>query len=531
LFVLLAARAHAQEDEWREVAVRVTAVELRDIDLDAGSDEHVAVGDRVVLQPEGSSGRDAVVRSVTRHTARAEVIGSLDGLRTGIRGVVLVPRARVTPRETPDHPPWSIDLEGWDSEQPLLTDAYVTTRDERPLELHGRAWFAGDLTSSGESGQDDHGSLREGLRLGWENPFGHGGTAELELDGVQRWTDSEGGLVSDDSSVRIERLSYAHGGTRTEPVRWEAGRFLQYGFPELGVLDGFEYTRRLESGDEVGASAGFMPELSIDRTTGDDAQTAVYYRHLRGALELGGALQKTWHAGAPDRDLFLATFALRPSAPLSLRAGVWVDLYGAEDEAKSSGPELTEARMSVNWFEPTHGAALHASRVRWPDLERFEFTPVTLEELTDGVVDRQGVSAWRRLGEDWRVSARLDRWSDENSDGQGYELRAALRERVLSGGEVGVALFSNQGLYADSAGVRLDAWQATSVGTWRVGLDLVENDQAGVVGPFATLERTTLRAAWDQSIGNDWHVSLHGELRSGDEQDSTYVGFLLTRIF
>src|SRR5215813_259492 len=69
------------------------------------------------------------------------------------------------------------------------------------------------------------------------------------------WNDLDG-TINGVSGV-LYRLSYSIGGDRFAPDRIEVGRFLQYGMPEFGVLDGVEWDRRLAGGDSFGASVGF----------------------------------------------------------------------------------------------------------------------------------------------------------------------------------------------------------------------------------------------------------------------------------
>ena len=90
----------------------------------------------------------------------------------------------------------------------------------------------------------------------------------------------------------IQRLSYFQGGTRFSEKRWEAGRFLQHGMPEFGVLDGFEWTHRREGGDQFGASVGFMPQPDDDYESFADFQLAAYYLWVadhREELTIGGS--------------------------------------------------------------------------------------------------------------------------------------------------------------------------------------------------------------------------------------------------
>ena len=46
-------------------------------------------------------------------------------------------------------------------------------------------------------------------------------------------------------------------------MRWEAGRFLQNGMPEFGVIDGGEWSSRRKNGDRYGISREVQDEYSL----------------------------------------------------------------------------------------------------------------------------------------------------------------------------------------------------------------------------------------------------------------------------
>jgi hypothetical protein len=529
--LLLAPLSGARQKDNTPIDVRLLALDGRRIQLDAGRAAQVAAGDHVVLQPVAGTARDAIVRSVTQKTCWAELVGPVAGIQVGIEGQILVPSSRLKAKaDSPAHPPWSQDLDLWNREAPLLSKPPTSAPSSRSYDLHGRVWTNADWSFDNQRQGNDSGRARLGLSADWIDPFEQGGALQLELRALDRWSDGSGGPGADEMLLGLERASYATGGTAREPVRVEYGRFLQHEFPELGLLDGVEYTRRLDSGSHLGASAGFLPDFTPERRTGDDQQVSVYYKYTSGperTLELGSALQKTWHEGSPDRDLLLGTLLYRPLAPLTLRGGVWIDLYDSGDAPKSSGMELSQGQLSASYFGSKSGASLGLSRYRWPVLLRNELPPLLQEDLASGQVDRTYLSSWHRFDGGLRLSGRVDRWQDEDSDGHSGELRIASQDTFISQGEVSAAVTWSEAQFSRLNGLRFGAWRSTSLGTWRLDLLLSEQTPAGA----DSFGSSTLRASWDQSFYTDWQLSLHAQQSVGDEQDSTYLGFTLTRSF
>jgi hypothetical protein len=522
--LLLAGAALAQEgDGDRLVRLRVTRVDGRFVELDVGAASGLRKGDVVTLRTESLGPRKAIVRAASEATARAEVVGSIAGVSVGTLGEVQVPEARLQP-EQEEHPPWSAPIEGWDEDTPLLAEGAKISPEERPLLLNGRAWTEWQSTSTELV---DYGNTRAGLSLDAENPYGLGGVLETELRFVDQRADGATSSTNLDQAMRVERLSYAVGGTRFEPERWQVGRFLHYGVPELGVLDGAEYTHRLPSGSRLGAATGYLPQLRGDRRTGEDLSVAVYYKHLFDAeagLEGGVAVQKTWHEGEADRDLLVLTHEWAPGGPWSLRASALLDLYGSEDQFKD-GTELTEGRVTASWFEDGTGASLSLSRMAWPELLRNEFPEQVAEVLAEGQVDRADLYTWTRW-DDWRLSASLDSWADQDGSGGSAELRAALQDRLFPDGEVGASVRTRTGRFLEGETARLFAAWWGSRGTWRADLDLSDVDTSA----SSTIADTWLRLSWDTRLGQDWQLSLRATAQRGDFDSDSFT-ISLARFF
>ena len=266
LLVLLCSVA-AQEVQTQRLDVRVTAVSGASIHIDHGSDEHLEPGDVVRLMPIGSPEATAVVRSVTRNSARCQLPSESLGIEIGVRGEVLIPVGRGAGEQEREHPAWSYPPEEWDEEMPLLAPPRALMASERDTRLSGR-WYA-QLDSTWDSLDDRRYLLgRSGIDLLIENPFGRGGGLHFDAELYSRASHFDNRTDEDETELRLDRLSYYWGGVRESPRRFEVGRFLQREFPEFGVLDGLEFTQRLASGDRVGGSLGSCPNRSRRWTRG-----------------------------------------------------------------------------------------------------------------------------------------------------------------------------------------------------------------------------------------------------------------------
>jgi hypothetical protein len=269
--------------------------------------------------------------------------------------------------------------------------------------------------------------------------------------------------------------------------------------------------------------------------TGDDLQVAATWRHLAGSkdqLELGLGLQKTWHEGEADRDLAVGTLDWRPDPSWNLHGTAWVDFYGSDEAVKSSGAELTQATLNVaKRFSSVGGVTLFGTHMRYPDLLRNEFTPIDPVSLDDFENTRFGASAWRELARKVRLSGRVSYWMDDESDGLTGELRLGVRDRILSHGELALALFGGDGKYSQVMGARLTASRSFAQGWWTLGWESALHEQDDFAGAQAELWQHVVRASFDRDLGESWDLSLWGDQRFGDEQQATTVGLSLRRRF
>ncbi len=532
----------AQDPGMRRVEARVTASSPGLATLDRGNDAGLQPGDRVRLHPLGAAVLEGRVEQVGARDATVRLNDPAAAVDIGARAEAFVPADRIqepggeAPGQPPAHAPWSRPPDEWTQDMPLLAKSQGRKPEQRPVEWSGRFFSSVDHTT--DRGSDDDRSYlyaRSGADLDARNPFGRGGELRIDFEVNHRADSNPGYPDESETGLRLDRLSWSVGGDRHAPRRWEFGRFLHREFPEFGVADGADFSARLSPANTFGASFGYLPELDSDYATGKDLQTSLYWSHTSGErreLRAGAGFQKTWHRGSADRDLFLAKLSWSPPAGLNFYSTAWVDLYGSEDTAKSSGAELTQLFSSLGWrAEGGDGVRLGYSRIRFPQLLRLQISQITLAQLSDNQTDRIDLSAWKRLNADLRLSGRVDSWSDEDDSGGGGQLRMDWRGPLFANGNLGAALFTNQGQFSSVTGLRLDADWATGLGSWRISWESAQFSQEDFVGDQEELLQHALELSWDLYGGTGWSCSSYLEQRLGDEIDSTTLGFYLQHRF
>lgn len=527
----------AQEDEALvRIEVRVTANVPGSAQIDLGAEVGIRPGDRVRFFPFGGATVEGEVATVDERQAWVTLRDPAAEVDLGTRGELRVPvraKAGVEEEAAVEHPPWAYGQDAFDETMPLLAEVKVPKPEDRPLQFSGRWFTTYETTSDDEGGGRDYDFFGTGLDLLWENPFERGGGLHLDMEYDRRSVDVPDEGSESEDFLRLERLSYAWGGTREVPRAWEVGRFLQHGMPQFGVLDGVEMIHRRENGDRYGGSFGLMPEPTADFETGDDVQVAGFYRWVRGEreeLSFSTGLQKTWHEGEADRDLFVADLRYYPTTGWNAAASAWVDWY-SDEQAKDDGLELTQLYAGVGHRWDRTGVNLTLSKLRFPELLRREYDPITLEQLVDNEVDRISLSGWRRVTDDVRVRARIDNWSDEDSSGGGGSVGVSVADLVGARSRADFELFTNQGQFSDVFGGRMAFGWHTDAGFFDVGFEHGVYEQADFDGSQGELSQDRLRASWDLQPGEDWDLSLYAENRFGDEQSSNTLGFFLQRSF
>ncbi len=270
-------RTHPGAIERRQA--RVTATSGGSVYLNIGRDAGLRPGDEVTFFPPNDGIVNGTVQSLSATSARCTILSGQNNVDIGTRAEVLLPtdrlsleqeRAEPRPRSLPEHPPWTATPENWDENQPLLAaPAYARPASERDLQLHGRMFASYMHTLNQLDFQNQYSLGRVGTSMWMENPFRRGGG--LHIDGE---LNRRGAFLDDQPDDlygpgRLDRISYYWGGSETQPLRFEMGRFLSSEFPEFGVLDGTELVYRTASGNRIGASVGLLPQpfpnLGCDR--------------------------------------------------------------------------------------------------------------------------------------------------------------------------------------------------------------------------------------------------------------------------
>jgi len=537
------ASATEQDDvrvEFRVLSVTPAGDDAAVLRVDQGAAAGLRPGDRVTFLPLAGTPVPGTVRAAEPREATVEVPRRAGEVAPGVVGEALVPADRFEDQAEPradGRPPIPWDEEGvpWAEDVPLLAEVEPRTREEREPAWRGRVYMTGDLIRDRERfGREDRFG-RLGLDARGSNLFGRGGVLRVDGEFNVRDTDVDDGQGEQETLARLDRLSYALGGGREHARRIEVGRFLPGEVPELGLLDGVEVGYRTERGHRFGASAGFLPSFDRDRSTGDTLQVASWAMFAVDPderLQLGGALQKTWHRGEADRDLLLARMRWTPAGPWSATATAWFDLYRAEDGPKDEGLELTQFFGSVTRrFGRAGAVSVLASENRYPFLLRDGVQDLPEDILRRGRNRRTTLSGWTRVTDDDRITVRVDRWSDQEEDGVGGELGW---QRALGGGALDrleLAGFSREGRFGDVVGLRAGTGGPALGGRWRAHVDVGRYEQADFTGELEELLQNALLLGWDGALGDDWFLSLTGSYRFGDEQDTIALGFLLQRSF
>ena len=528
-------------------------LELRVVDgqpgratLDRGRVDGLRAGDRVVLRPRDGLPIEGRVTDVAERSATVEFDDAARTAAPGTRGEAWVPRSRraeappVQPVEPaqpgqapPEHPAWPQQDSGWQQGMPLLTEVPALHPEQRSPVVHGRWYVIADHVIDFDSDYS-YGFDRAGIDSTWENAFGNG--AELNLGVEGNWRNAVVPDVDDEHEtyLRLDRLSYVLGGNRFVPRRVEFGRFLQYGMPELGVLDGIELSTRVSGGNSYGLSLGYMPEPDAEQESFRDLQIAGWYRWVgdeteRSALQLG--VQQSWHDYSNDRQLVLARVDLAPRQGWDLHAEAWVDYYTAGDAAKGAGFELTQAILSVGrLFEGGSSLVLTGTHVSFPEMDRWEFNPVSAAQLADDHVERIALRARQHTGKMWlREEAGI--WTDQDEQGGDAELGFEFERMFVEGGRLELA-----GYGADSAtsalwGLRAALGRQLETGSWELGYQFAQYDFTGFTDANDQLPQHRLRISREFHTASGWSFSAHGEWLHFANDDSLAAGLYLQKSF
>ncbi|MBL8863662.1 MAG: hypothetical protein JNK02_16855 [Planctomycetes bacterium] len=547
---VLASAVHAQDAAPVLVEMRVVAAAPRRATVDRGALDGLEVGDRVTFRLRDGGERTGRVVELSERTAVVEPTDAAFVAIAGMRVEARLPAARfelveevieepLTPEpaaegvELPERPPWQRPDDGWTDSMPLLAKVRPFRPEERERQLVGRAWTSLDHFASTEGDRSDT-LVRVGFDAELLNPFSQGGRLALDVEWNRRETDVPDDDDDSRSDLRLDRLSYAWGGHRFARDRIEIGRFLHSEFPEFGVIDGVEWSRRLGGGGSLGASLGFMPEWDTLDEEGRDQEVAAWYLWAADeseVLALGAGYQKTFRDLDADRDLVVLKAAYLPLRAWTAQATAWVDFYSAGDDPKASGPELTQAWFTTGRaWEGGHSLDLSYRHLAFALTDRQEFLPVAQAQLADDRYDRAAVTARQRFG---HVGLREEAgvWSDEDEEGFDAELAFLVDDLLYDGALFEAAGFVTQGRFTELAGWRAALGGRGGVATWRLGYEFVVNRYEGFSADNDDLPHHRATGDLDWFTASGWSLTLHGETLLYDQETGWAASLYLQRSF
>ncbi len=526
-------------------------LELRVVDgqagratLDRGRVDGLRAGDRIVLRPREGLPIEGHVTEVSERSASVEFDDPARTAEPGTRGEAWVPRERLAsvppaqPTEPqpapPEHPTWPTSDQNWQQGMPLLTEVPALRPAQRSPAVHGRWYVIADhLVDLG--GQYSYGFDRAGIDSTWSNAFGNGADVHLGVEGNWRNAVVPDADDEHETYLRLDRLSYILGGNRFVPERVEFGRFLQNGMPELGLLDGVEWSTRIAGGNSYGASFGYMPEPDARQESFRDLQLAAWYRWVgdeteRSALQIGA--QQSYHDYSNDRQLLLARVDLAPKRGWDFHGAVWVDYYTAHDAAKGAGLELTQALFSLaRVFAGGSSLTLTGTHVTFPQMDRWEFPPVSAAQLSNDHVERIALRARQSTDSHLWLREEAGLWSDQDVQGGDAELGFEFERIAFGEGRARVAAFGSDSATSAFWGLRLGLGRQLDDGSWDLGYEFTQYDFTGFTSANDQLPQHRVRLSREFHTAGGWSFSAHGEWLHYADQDSLAAGIYLQRSF
>jgi hypothetical protein len=519
------------------VPLLVTAASDRSVYLDHGRDVGLQVGTFVRLFPPGSGEVEVQVRAVSQTSARADLPPEVPLPPIGTRGEArVVPPAANAPAPTPPpprpevpaHPPWTRREAARTDDQPLLVPTFGQRPDQRPTSLDGR-WFLSSQWNLDRADQRDsqYWLLRSGVRADATNYLGTGERIRFAGEFDDRRQDADDRPASDDQNGRIDLASVAFGTEAYTPTGAEFGRFFSPHLPEIGLVDGAEFVRRFEGGVRIGAGFGAYPRPFPARDAGDDYGVHAFVDYTADAARTFAAalgVQKTWHLGAPDRDLLLLRGEWRPHRKLWLQGNGKVDFYTGSDDIKGRGLELTELMLQSRWDGGDWTTGVLASRFTWPELKRSEYQDLPPELVRDGFVDRLGWNASLRLAEPVSLRVRADLWRDQDRDGRTLGLDADWRSVWSQSSALSLATFWNDGGYSGGPGLRLTARDRIGALLWRASYRWYHYELSALVSGPESYTRQSAEIGISMPIGRSGDLDLSCERWFGEREDAFAIG-------
>ena len=541
-WILLALPLRGQGGALERVSLRVTGERAGGVVvIDRGAGDGLVRGDRIVFQPKNGA---RVAGSVSHLDDRGAFVKLEDPsavLAPGTRGFARVPISRFEVQrsappvaDAPEHAPWENRDEDFTSDQPLLAQVRAVRPERRPRRISGRTTVQADHRLTGENGRSD-GFYRLGADVLVENPLGRGGELHIDAEANHRFTQLPQDPDEYKRKLRVDRLSYVVGGTRFSDRRYEGGRFLQHGMPEFGVLDGFEYSRRLANGHRWGASAGFMPEPDLDYDTGKDFQLAAWYEWVADKTErlsAAAGYQKSWHNTAPDRDLIVGRLRYLPDEGWNFHGATWIDVYSDSDDNKGAGLGLTQAYLSTGRrWKRDNALNITYSHLEFAEIDRFEFTPVTAQQLADDHRDRLALTGTKSLGRKRRMHTSLGGWIDEDDNGSDASLGLGLDDLFAEESDTDFTLFATAGEFATVLGARISHGRPFGAGRWDLSYEITNHDQTGFQDNNDDIPQHRVRASTDWLGASGWSLHCYGDVQFWDDEGALTLGFHFSKSF
>ncbi|MBX3465215.1 MAG: hypothetical protein KF830_18765 [Planctomycetes bacterium] len=529
----------AQEPALQEQVVQVTVTSVSDqsVYLDRGRDAGLQAGAIVRLFAPGAGEVEVEVRAVSATSARADLPPDVPPPPVGTRGEVRVrvpagapPPAAARPQPAvPEHPPWTRREDPRAADQPLLVPTFGQRPDQRPATLDGRlfAWSQWNRDRGGAQ-TSDYLLSRVGVRADATNHFGAAERIRIAGEFADRRVMLADTPDQVDQTARLDLLSVAFGTEQWAPVGVEIGRFLSPHLPEIGFVDGVEVVQRLQGGLRLGLGAGAYPRPFPSHETGEDTGLHAFFDYLADAersFAVAVGVQKTWHLGAPDRDLLLLRAEGRLAERVRAYGSAKIDFYTSSDVVKDKDVELTELLATVNWDARDGGLGATVSHFAWPDLKRAEYQDLPTELVRDGKVDRASLRGWLRAARWLRLQGRADVWRDQDRDGTAFGLDADVRDVLGAGSGLGLSLFQNDGGYSAGPGARAALRAPLGDGSWRVGYRWYRYELPFLVSGPETYTRQSFELGAALPLGDACDLDFSFERWFGDREDAWALGF------